>query len=544
MRMHKINEKILIIYFFCIIISPFTLTVLGDWGQKNFDINLEDNSGVLHAYPKFSFKKYEDRSFQNEFENAWNSDFALHGILTRTYNQIRFSAFKTNHPANREYIGTDLIVGKNKNIFEYQYIAEYLLLDQFNGFDTEESKAQMDCYVNLLEEVSDKLALFNKKVIFLTTPNKSAYAYEDIPDHFRYGDIGTRAIDVFEYAVEDSGINYVSGRKIADENKESFPIFYRSGVHWSRPIEQIVCSEVIKKFGEKNKYVTLGDLHESSVPYWRDADVWNLLNIWESSHEIYYQYDETLILPEQYENRRILIQGGSFAEGLRNILINNHISPSVQYINYDNALINGNGNVETINHDWNNLNLQRLLDTTDIIIIEMNENRVGAYAYSNGFVEYLNTFLDSYIPIRQEGPVNLDFKDDYYSNQYNLCGIYPYENNAYAWSGKYTYIQLTNPLIAQKGLEIDCEIPEQVCSGEESVTGSLYINGRKMQEITCNPGSHSMVIGQNELSKISAGTQDWEIEIYMPTSFRPIDYGINEDQRSLSIRLNYVGEVR
>lgn len=53
-----------------------------------------------------------------------------------------------------------------------------------------------------------------------------------------------------------------------------------------------------------------------------------------------------------------------------------------------------------------------------------------------------------------------------------------------------------------------------------------------------------MVIGQNELSKISAGTQDWEIEIYMPTSFRPIDYGINEDQRSLSIRLNYVGEVR
>ena len=59
--------------------------------------------------------------------------------------------------------------------------------------------------------------------------------------------------------------------------------------------------------------------------------------------------------------------------------------------------------------------LALVLDTTDIIIIEMNENRVGAYAYSNGFVEYLNTFLDSYIPIRQEGPVNLDFKDDYYA---------------------------------------------------------------------------------------------------------------------------------
>ena len=543
--MQKINEKILIIIFFCIIISPLTLTVLGDWAQKNFDVDLEDNSGVLHTYPNFNFEKYRDRSFQNEFENAWNSDFAMHGILTRTYNQIRFSAFKTNHPANREYIGTDLIVGKNKNIYEYQYIAEYLLLDQFNGFDTEESQAQIEHYVSLLEEVSEKLVQLNKKVIFLTTPNKSEYTYEDIPENFKYGEMGTRAIDVFEYAVEDSDINYVSGRKIADENKENFPIFYHSGVHWSRPIEQIVCSEVIKKFGENNKYVELGDLRESSVPYGRDTDVWNLLNIWERSHETYYQYDETLAIPEQYENCRVLIQGGSFAEGLRNMLINNHISPSVQYINYDNALINADGNVETyINHDWNNLALQKLLDNTDVIVIEMNENRVGAYAYYNGFVEYLNTFLDSYIPISQEGLANLDFKDDYYSNQYKLCGIYPYENSTYAWSGKYTYIQLTNPLIAQKGLEIDCEIPAQICSDEESVKGSLYINGHKIQEIACNPGSYSILIDKDELTKVSNETQDWEIEIYMPSSFRPIDYGMNEDQRSLSIRLNYVGEVR
>lgn len=269
------------------------------------------------------------------------------------------------------------------------------------------------------------------------------------------------------------------------------------------------------------------------------------MNIWERSHETYYQYDETLAIPEQYENCRVLIQGGSFAEGLRNMLINNHISPSVQYINYDNALINADGNVETyINHDWNNLALQKLLDNTDVIVIEMNENRVGAYAYYNGFVEYLNTFLDSYIPISQEGLANLDFKDDYYSNQYKLCGIYPYENSTYAWSGKYTYIQLTNPLIAQKGLEIDCEIPAQICSDEESVKGSLYINGHKIQEIACNPGSYSILIDKDELTKVSNETQDWEIEIYMPSSFRPIDYGMNEDQRSLSIRLNYVGEVR
>lgn len=539
-------KKGFVIIFFCVIFLPLTLTIFGDWEQKNYDVALKDNSGITYTYPRFNFENYADRSFQSEFENAWNSDFALHGVLTRTYNQIRFSMFKMNRTAaNREYIGTDLVVGKNKNIFEYQYIAEYFLLDQFIGFDTEESREQMECYADLLEEISDKLDQVDKKVIFLTTPNKCDYMSEDIPANFQYAKDGIRAIDVFEEIVEGSSINYVSGRRISDKNKEKFPIFYCSGIHWSRPIEQIVCGEVIRQFGENCKYVELGDLHASDVPYWRDADVWKLLNIWENSDEIYYQYDESMMLPAQYENCRVLIQGGSFAEGLRKMLIDNNISPLVQYINYDNALIDADGNVETyINQDWNNLDLQKALDNADVIVIEVNENRVGAYAYNNGFAGYLNVFLDSYVPNEEEGPANLDFKGNYLDEKYKLNGIYPYENGEYAWSGKYTYIQLDNANIAQKGLEIDCDIPEQICADGKLVSVLLCINGCKVQEVSYDPGKHVIIIDKEKLSEVTDEECRWEIEIYVPSSFRPIDYGINDDTRNLSIKINYVGEVR
>lgn len=66
--MQKINEKILIIIFFCIIISPLTLTVLGDWAQKNFDVDLEDNSGVLHTYPNFNLENFGLSNTKNKRE--------------------------------------------------------------------------------------------------------------------------------------------------------------------------------------------------------------------------------------------------------------------------------------------------------------------------------------------------------------------------------------------------------------------------------------------------------------------------------------------
>ena len=52
----------------------------------------------------------------------------------------------------------------------------------------------------------------------------------------------------------------------------------------------------IKKF-------KLLEVEEQDSPYWRDADLWELMNVWEKPEERYYQYRVKRILPQQYENR-------------------------------------------------------------------------------------------------------------------------------------------------------------------------------------------------------------------------------------------------
>lgn len=394
-------QKFIVIIFIGIVFLPVALTVLGKWGQKNYDIALHDNSGIVYVYPDLNFENYANGSFQSEFESAWNANFTGHGILTRTYNQIRFSLFHVNRPVTEwGYDDVDIIVGKNDNLYEYTYIDEYLGLSS-EGYDTEEKKEQLEYLIHLLEDISDKMNLVDKDVIFLTSPNKCEFAYEDIPECFKYGEGKIRAIDVFEGIAEESDIKYVNGSKIAEGYKEELPIFYNSGIHWGRPIEQLVCSEVIQLFGDDSKKIKLGELHESSRPFWRDDDLWLLLNIWEKPKGQYYQYDETVVVPEQPKEYRVLIQGGSFAEGLQKMLIDSEAFSQVQYINYANALYNMDNVIETrINQDWNNLDWKKMLDNTDILVIEVNDRLLGRHPVHYSFCEYLNNFLDTYINIK------------------------------------------------------------------------------------------------------------------------------------------------
>ena len=82
--------------------------------------------------------------------------------MIKSYNQIRFDLLR---------LGNE-IVGKNKVLYEPDYILEYLCIGEENNFALKENQEKVDRYISQLEEVNQKLQKIGKQLILYITPSK------------------------------------------------------------------------------------------------------------------------------------------------------------------------------------------------------------------------------------------------------------------------------------------------------------------------------------------------------------------------------------
>ena len=139
-----------------------------------------------------------------------------------------------------------------------------------------------------------------------------------------------------------------------------------------------------------------GDAEESSEPFDRDNDLLDLANVFYKPKLTYYQYRTELEKTETYDRMRILIQGDSFALGLRKDIMENDPEAEVIYITRDESVVDRNSQFLILYGDWSRMTWQEYLDRADIIAIEAAEPLINAYSF--GFVEELTKALDSYTP--------------------------------------------------------------------------------------------------------------------------------------------------
>ena len=152
------RKKVFIIIFYIFITLPIIFHIISVILDTDIDVKLVDNSGIKYEKPLFNGEKFFNGNFQIEYENWWNNNFALHGFMTKTYNQIRYDVFSLS----------ERIIGKNHNIFEESYINEYLGLDRNADYNIEENRQTMDLYLSNLEELNDKLNSIGKKLMVYT----------------------------------------------------------------------------------------------------------------------------------------------------------------------------------------------------------------------------------------------------------------------------------------------------------------------------------------------------------------------------------------
>lgn len=534
--MKNYKYKIFISIFLIIIYLPLILSILEDTFEIKIDKNLSGYVGNFKK-PKFTIKNYKSSLYQKEFINWWDNNFVPRGTMMRTYNQFRKTVFSLSNRA---------IIGKNSDMYEESYIDEFLGISEINNFSYPDNKKRLDDYIMNLNKLSSKLRLLGKELLVYTTPNKVNYNYMNIP--WRYSLLrkdNIRAIDYFRSKKDMMSFKYIDGAKILNEKTFEYPIFYDTGIHLSRISEQYLSSEVLKNITDIKKF-NIGEVKSSKTPYWRDSDISDLTNIWFQNKNIYYKSETIKTIEDKYKNKKFTIQGGSYGEGLRKDIIENYISGDVNYILYNLFYIDKDSYIslnqlnkaESFHSDWSSIDFNELLSKTDVLIIELNEKHM-TYC-SNGFVEYINKYIDeNKIIVRKNHIKNLDIFDDYNKLKFDLYGYYIFENG-YVWAKKYSSVLLSNENIIDKGMDIIIEIPI-FWDFKKLSEIKIYINGEiKKSLVVDGPGEVKLHFSNITISENKVYT----VEIYASQDFNPQKDEILDDNRDLSIMVKYIGEAR
>lgn len=378
------------LYLFIIsIFLPIFLTITSSISSFSCDVQLAGNI-ENSTKPIFSLQSFWDGSYQLQYSNWFDKNLKPRGVITKTYNTIRYYFFNLGYG----------LLGKHKDIFEWPYVYSELCISGATDMALDENKEEMNKYIDELEQLQEKLGQCNKKLYLLVSPVKSDFHKDNIPD--TYINISNpdsiKPVDYMEERLESSNLNYYIARDM--RNELEYPAFYNVGIHWSRTYEQKVSAKILEDLcnltSKKYRKIILGDVKKSKTPFWRDNDVYELQNIWFTNYdEVFYEYNEIKDQRTEYDDLRIMIQGGSFSEGLRYDISMLYPEDKVYYINRDSFIVDLDNNREYFNQNWDQLDIKTYLDKVDIIIIESTEAELTNY--SHGFVQYLNDYLDTYL---------------------------------------------------------------------------------------------------------------------------------------------------
>ena len=384
----------LIVLFLLAVFLPGVLGIYSQITGRPADVPLKGYTEQA-ARPVFSAAGWLDGSFQQKLTAWFPEKIRPRGAMIKTYNTLNMMVFLKK---------SGMVVGKGYSLYETRYIEAELGLTAADDFADPENDAKLTEYVEKLARLQQKLKEAGKTLVYYVGPSKASAHPEDIPDRILAGDRHPlRAVDAIRKKLEETEIPYLICADL--EAGLVYPSFYPTGIHWSRTYEQTASQRLIELIsrasGKRYRNIIPGDAEESEEPFDRDNDLLDLANVFYRPRVTYYQYRTTLEEPAEYDRLRIIIQGDSFALGLRKDIIENDPDAEVYHIARDESVVDRQNRFLVLNGDWSKMTWQEYLDRADVIAVEAAEPLIGSYSF--GFVDELLKALDSYRPAESGG---------------------------------------------------------------------------------------------------------------------------------------------
>ena len=194
-----------------------------------------DGDFVLTARPDFTWKTWLSGDFQSQFDNYIEDHIGFRSFFVRLNNQTDFSIFRK---ANADGV----VVGKDRMLFEYDYIQAYTGND-FIGKKTIRKKLNR---VKFLQKYLKENFDIDFVVIF--EPSKARFYPELIPDHYLEDGIGLSNYEYFTQEAKNLGVRFIDYNKYYNQLKgtKPYPLYPKWGIHWSEYGMSFVADSLVK----------------------------------------------------------------------------------------------------------------------------------------------------------------------------------------------------------------------------------------------------------------------------------------------------------
>lgn len=527
-------KKAVVWVFLAAIFAPILLGLAGKLTGARFDVTLLGYTDSVET-PELSARTFLDGTFQKDY-GAWMEEhMPLRGVFTKTYNTIRYEGFGLG----------SRIVGNHGSIFEAPYVETELALGNYDYSDPARAQ-RMQNMVDHMVSVNQKLRAVGKHLYVYIAPNKADLCSEDIPQSYvamaQPGRV--RMVDLFRELISATDVPYL----ICADMKDSleYPAFYPTGIHWSRTYEQLASQRIVNDLsalsGETYQNLEITGVETSKTPFWRDADLFSLLNVWTSQDVDYYEYTTQAAEEGPVSELDILLMGDSFGQGFCRDIGNRFVDASIWYIERNYYLSGPDGKQQLLEQNWENLDLRTCLDHIDFVVLEIAEPELLNETY--GFIDYLDAYLDHYVPVPKSDyyPVCLDASQVETWDVGPATGIYGLENG-FAWIQPSFRIPLHSESISNNGLEIAFSMDGRTAEPSEPQQVEVAVNGTVVcRETYTAPGDARMILTPDQFQRDE--NDSYVVTITCSRSFNPSVLGESADNRDLALMLRYIGGVR
>jgi hypothetical protein len=306
-----LSAKYIFFFLVLVIISLPGLLLTKDFIQNAWNSINRPLYGVLvpPEKPKLSVKMLLDGTFQNDFGTYFAYKLTGRILMTRLYNQLLFSVFKSSD--------SGLMHGKNDH-----WIARWTL-----SFLTEPDSnwgKELRTKVKMIAELEKKLEEHAVKFFLLEYPDKASIYPECLPQAYQpyvmAKNKGEYKPDPYtllkEYAYEE-GVTFFENKELFLKEKEKGKIIYTTlSSHWSRLASILFFNSAISFFNSTmdNKIGSIRTEDERPVfgiSPWYDPGDGMLLNI--ASGSYYFESPEFVLKVEQTDYRpNVFLCGGSY----------------------------------------------------------------------------------------------------------------------------------------------------------------------------------------------------------------------------------------
>ena len=527
-------KRTVLLFFLTILAVPLVLWGVREPTGEAFDVEL---SGFTESAerPALLLADLLNGGYQDQYTKWFETKLPFRGVMTRTYNTIRFLTFRTGN----------LPIGKNDTLFEYPYIEAKLSLKEYD-YASEEQQQKLRTMVEHLVSVDKKLRAVGKYLYVYIGANKADVCFDALPYGYKAvaDPDAVNLEELLRSMLEDTGIQYLFCSDLVPEL--NYPPFYTTGIHWSRTFEQTVSQRVISDLksltGKAYRNLNLVAAESRHTPFWRDNDAYDLLNLWFDPDIEYHQFAVEPESDGSFERMDLLLQGDSFSRGLQKDISEYLPDAWITWLGKNHEMIASSGIYSLLGENWETVNFQQLLDCADVVLIELVEPEIAQYTY--GFLPELDNYLDNYHPLPKEIYYlqELDAAGDYEWNLSFAKGVYGKENG-FSWLSPECTIILKNHRIASDGIQIEFEIPQELFREGGQDTVSVLVNDEIVFEKKYSGAdSETVLIPPGILHQDSSET--YVVKLLCSAFFRPDQIGNSTDERELAMRLKYIGSMR